>query len=76
MLSVMCSVVAQYKLKAYHHRMLSYTHLECQEISLEVYECIQEQASSKVPTVFEIHQNESHIKLAADLQTIKQPEVF
>lgn len=51
---------------------LSYTHLGCQETSFEDYEYIQEQVSSKVPTFFEIHQNESHTKLAADLQTIKQ----
>jgi len=76
MLSAMHSVVAHYKLKANHHCILSYTHLECQEISLEGYEYIQEQVSSKVPTFFVIHQNESHTKLAADLQNINQLEVF
>lgn len=52
MLSAIYSVLADYKLKAYHHRILSYTHLECQEISLEAYGYIQEQVSSKVPTFF------------------------
>lgn len=76
MLSAMHSVVVHHKLKAYHHCILSYTHLECQEISLQAYEYIQEQVSSKVPTFFEIHQNGSRTKLAADLQIIKQLEVF
>lgn len=75
-LSAMHSLVAHYKLKAYHHCILSYTHLKCQKISLHGYEYIQEQVSSKVPTSFELHQSESHTKLAADLQAIKQLEVF
>lgn len=76
MLSATHSVATHYKLKIKHHYILSYTYLECQEISFEDYEYIQEQVSSKVPTFFEYHQNESHTKLAADLQTIKEMEVF
>lgn len=76
MLSAMHSVVAHYELKANHHCILSHTHLECQEISLQDYEYIQEQVASKVPTSFEIHQNGSHTKLAADLQIIKQLQDF
>lgn len=72
----MHSVVAHYELKAHHHCTLSYTHLECQEISLQDYEYIQEQVASKVPNFFEMHQSGSHTKLAADLQTIKKLQVF
>lgn len=70
-LSAMHSVVAHFKLKVCHHCILSYTHQECQKISLQGYEYIQEQVSSKVPTSFELHQSESHTKSATDLQTIK-----
>lgn len=74
-LSARHSVVAHYELKAHHHCILFYTHLECQEISLQDHEYIQEQVASKAPTFFEMHQNGSHTKFA-DLQTIKQRQVF
>lgn len=76
MLCAMHSVGAHYEFKAHHECILSYTHLECQEISLQDYEYIQEQVVSKVATFFEIHQNGSHTKLAADLQINKQLQVF